>query len=108
MSKMPSNENKPTALSDFTKGCGPRRGSELAEAAGSESCCICRWTNTGLMNLGEFGKPRWVCHGCCKRILDAVEKIHAAAKRNGAVDWETIEHHLNSETKMHIGSPNSD
>lgn len=41
---------------------------------------MCNWCNTGLINLGEFGEPRWTCHGCCKRLLEAVidvrESIH--------------------------------
>lgn len=35
-----------------------------------QSCCICDWSNSGLLNLGEPGKPRWVCHGCIKREFD--------------------------------------
>jgi len=28
-----------------------------------------------LINLGEPEKPRWICHGCCKRIIDRLEKV---------------------------------
>lgn len=47
----------------------------FAGAHGSATCCLCNWTNTNLLNLGEPGKPRWTCHGCCRRMLDALEKI---------------------------------
>ena len=47
----------------------------LAPATGSAKCCICKWTNVSLLNLGEPGSPRWTCHGCCKRMLDALERI---------------------------------
>jgi len=38
-------------------------------------CSLCKWTNTGLLNLGEPGEPRMVCHGCCKRMYNALEDI---------------------------------
>lgn len=41
----------------------------------SATCCLCNWTNVSLLNLGEPGAPRWVCHGCCKRMLDALQTI---------------------------------
>ncbi|MCX6780345.1 MAG: hypothetical protein NT034_04185 [Candidatus Magasanikbacteria bacterium] len=34
------------------------------------TCSECNWTNVGLWNLGESGKPRWVCQGCAKRSVD--------------------------------------
>jgi hypothetical protein len=53
------------------------REAEAAFAApqGSATCCLCKWTNVSLLNLGEPGSPRWTCHGCCKRMLDALERI---------------------------------
>ena len=48
---------------------------ELSAARGSATCCICKWTNVSLLNLGEHGSPRWTCHGCCKRMLAALERI---------------------------------
>ena len=38
-----------------------------------EICHICKWTNVNLINLGEPNKPKWTCHGCCKRMLDVIE-----------------------------------
>lgn len=52
-----------------------KASADCAPANGSETCCLCNWSNTGLQNLGEFGTPRWVCHGCCKRMLDALENL---------------------------------
>ncbi len=53
------------------------------ESAGSATCSECNWTNVFLLNLGEPGKPRWVCQGCCKR---AVETRHAAPERQSHYD----------------------
>ena len=36
----------------------------------SAICSECKWTNTSLINLGIPGEPRWVCLGCCKRLID--------------------------------------
>lgn len=36
-----------------------------------EVCGVCKWSNTNLLNIGEFGTPVWVCHGCIKRKFDA-------------------------------------
>jgi hypothetical protein len=47
----------------------------FAGAPGSATCCLCKWTNVNLLNLGEPGEPRWMCHGCCKRMLEALERI---------------------------------
>lgn len=33
-------------------------------------CSVCSWTNVSLLNLGEPGQYRLVCHGCCKRIIE--------------------------------------
>lgn len=41
----------------------------------SEVCTLCKWTNAGLLNLGEPGTPVMVCHGCCKRMHDTLRKI---------------------------------
>ena len=38
-------------------------------------CSVCNWTNVGCINLGEFGKPRWVCQGCCKRALEERDQL---------------------------------
>ncbi len=46
------------------------------------TCSECNWTNVSLINLGEPGKPRWVCHGCCKRTLEALDSVHAALPKN--------------------------
>lgn len=35
-------------------------------------CSICGWTNVSLLNVGECGRPRLVCHGCIKRAFDYV------------------------------------
>ena len=47
--------------------------SELAAPDGSARDG--NWTNINLLNLGEPGTPRWTCHGCCKRMLEALERI---------------------------------
>jgi hypothetical protein len=47
----------------------------LPPSTGSATCGICKWTNVSLLNLGEPGNPRWTCHGCCKRMLEALERI---------------------------------
>ena len=39
------------------------------------TCSECHWTNTNLLNLGEPDKPRWVCHGCCKRGFDKLAEL---------------------------------
>lgn len=41
----------------------------------TETCHICGWTNVGLLNLGEPGLPKWICHPCCKRISDENENL---------------------------------
>jgi len=51
-------------------------------ATGSAVCSECGWTNVNLLNLGEPGKPRMVCHGCCKRALESVDTCRAALKPN--------------------------
>jgi transposase-like protein len=48
---------------------------EDGEDAGKATCCLCHRTNANLLNLGEPGAPRWACHGCCKRMLDALRTI---------------------------------
>jgi len=48
-----------SALEDFKKQGEPKH-----------LCSICEWTNTGCWNLGEPGKPRWVCQGCSKRVVE--------------------------------------
>lgn len=37
---------------------------------GRVKCAVCNWTNTGLLNVGDPGHARWVCHGCIKRTFD--------------------------------------
>lgn len=41
----------------------------------NEICSVCNWTNTAssLLNLGDPGKPRWLCHGCIKREVAKLE-----------------------------------
>lgn len=40
-------------------------------------CSVCKWTNVSLLNLGEPGKPRLVCHGCCKQMADKIREQRA-------------------------------
>ena len=42
-------------------------------------CSVCNWTNSpgSVWNLGEPGKPRWVCQGCCKRALERATAAEA-------------------------------
>jgi NTP pyrophosphatase (non-canonical NTP hydrolase) len=35
------------------------------------TCGVCDWTNVGLLNVGDPGRPMWMCHGCIKRAVDA-------------------------------------
>lgn len=39
------------------------------------TCEVCNWTNTSCLNLGEFGKPKWVCHGCIQRIVNERDEL---------------------------------
>ncbi len=48
---------------------------------GKRTCSKCNWTNVGLLNLGEPGKPRWVCLGCCKRAIETLDAAKSLAKR---------------------------
>jgi hypothetical protein len=57
------------------------RPPESGGAIGSAACSECGWTNVNLLNLGEPGKSRMVCHGCCKRMLEAVDACRAAMLR---------------------------
>lgn len=47
---------------------------------GSEICSECHWTNGSLINLGESGKPRWVCPGCCKLAIEKLDVFRAVLK----------------------------
>lgn len=38
-------------------------------------CSPCQHHKSIAAMRGGPGKPRWVCQGCCKRMLDALEKI---------------------------------
>jgi len=58
------------------------RQPEYCATTGSAVCSECEWTNVSLLNLGEPGKPRMVCHGCCKRALEAVDACRSALKQN--------------------------
>lgn len=40
-----------------------------------ERCPSCGWTNGWLMNYGEPGKPRWLCHGCAARAIAELERM---------------------------------
>jgi hypothetical protein len=46
-------------------------GGGCAATPCSTVCGECNWSNGELWNLGDFGKPRWVCQGCAKRSLEA-------------------------------------
>lgn len=35
-------------------------------------CETCDWTNVGCLNVGDPGKPKWICTACIKRALDAL------------------------------------
>lgn len=37
-------------------------------------CNECKWSNTGLLNVGIHGEPRWLCHGCISRLLDQAKQ----------------------------------
>lgn len=56
----------------------------------TQTCQVCNWTNVGCLNVGEFGHPKWICHGCIARAikelvrladkLDAVYNFNEAAR----------------------------
>ena len=52
---------------------GDRSGSTVASC--STVCGECNWCNGELWNLGEFGKPRWVCQGCAKRAIEKKDRL---------------------------------
>ena len=62
----------------------PKR-KKLNSPSGS-ACSECNWTNVSLINLGEYGKPRWVCQGCCKRAIDTLDGIKALLPNSKMMD----------------------
>lgn len=32
-------------------------------------CCRCKWSNTNLLNYGQPGKARWLCHSCAADLI---------------------------------------
>jgi hypothetical protein len=44
-------------------------------------CSVCRWTNTGCLNIGELNRARWICHGCIKTTIEELEETVADLKR---------------------------
>lgn len=44
------------------------------------TCSFCNWTNVDLLNVGEFNKPRWICHGCIKRVVEECAQFKAAVE----------------------------
>ncbi len=61
-------------------------------------CNKCHWTNTGLLNCGAVGKPRWLCHGCITRLLarihdeGEVERLRAEVAKAEAEVCSVIDH----------------
>lgn len=58
-------------------------------------CSVCKWTNTGLLNLGVVGTPRWVCHSCCVMLAserdafrDALCKLREHATEGWTMTFE--------------------
>lgn len=66
----------------YCRRCDDEMKSSFAAPPGSATCCLCNWTNVRLLNLGEPSKPRWTCHGCCKRMLDALTEIAETGYNN--------------------------
>jgi len=60
--RMPDEREHPITQS----GCS----NQLPPSPVAYVCSECNWTNVSILNLGEFNKPRWVCHGCCKRAIE--------------------------------------
>jgi uncharacterized protein YvpB len=54
------------------------------------TCCICNWTNDGLINIGEFGKPQYVCLGCIKRQFEERKTINHCADCCYAQSWKAL------------------
>lgn len=52
-------------------------GPEDVPRADSVTCSECNWTNVSLLNLGDLGKPRWICHGCCKRAFQKIDTLQS-------------------------------
>jgi hypothetical protein len=48
--------------------CKPRR---------DQVCQTCNWTNNGCLNVGEVGKPNWMCHGCIARMVVDRDRLQA-------------------------------
>ena len=57
----------------------------VSSSHASTVCSECGWTNVSLLNMGEPGRPRMVCHGCLKRALEAVDAYRASVKPNAGV-----------------------
>lgn len=64
----------------------PMLAAAINNAHAPAQCPVCNWTNTGLMNYGEPGKPRWMCHGCAARAIQAGDKAQnpTAAEKHAA------------------------
>lgn len=48
-----------------------------------ERCPVCEWTNIYLMNYGQPGSPRWMCHGCAARGIAERDTLRASLDCSG-------------------------
>jgi|GEM_PF-6812464 len=62
-----------------------------SSAPAGSVCSECHLTNVSLVNLGYFGKPRWVCQGCCRSALEVVDAVRKALTPNIGIDGISVE-----------------
>lgn len=43
----------------------------------AQRCSSCKWTNVGLLNVGWFGNPKWICHSCITIAIKELSTIRA-------------------------------
>lgn len=66
---------------------------QLSGGAHTNVCSICKWSNASLIDIGNPGEQRYVCHGCCKRAVEMTDstrnpvweysRFSAYIRRNG-------------------------
>jgi transposase-like protein len=65
-----------------------RRSAGLVVAVGfllmsdqNTTCSFCKLAHIWMWNIGEFDKPKWICHGCCKRLAVRADAQAAALRQ---------------------------
>jgi len=77
----------------------------LADLERKRTCCECNWTNVNLLNIGEQGDPRCVCHGCCKRIAEERDQLKAEVERLKGADFCQLTKPGRGDCEHFIGLP---